>query len=394
MTGAGRADIQALADATVGLCRDFYQTDEPIELYRPAFDASDETAIAQVLSSGWVAMGGYRVREFEQLIAKRVGRREGLATIHATAALELGLRALGVQAGDGVITQANTFIAPANAISYLSATPFFIDVDKDTLGMSPKALSAFLETECERQSDRLYHRLTGQRMAACLPVHALGLPARIHELIAVCERHQIPVLEDAAEALGSGWMIDDVFHPCGGFGQASVVSFNANKIMTTGSGGMLLSNDVDWLDSIRHLAKIAKIPHACETAFDAVGYNFAMPNLNAALGLSQFQKLDRMLEAKQLLDNRYQALVRDMDGVSMLQAPPESQSNHWIHALLFEEPEEAQHFIEQTRSAGVLTRPLWTPLHRLAPYQDAPRTALPNTEWLASRVVQLPSAPG
>lgn len=393
MTGAGRADIEALADATVRLCQDFYQTDEPIELYRPAFDVSDEKAIAEVLASGWVAMGGDRVGKFEQLIAKRVGRRDGLATIHATAALELGLRGLDVQAGDGVITQANTFIAPVNAISYLGATPFFIDVDKDTLGMSPKALSAFIETECERRSDRLYHRRTGQRMAACLPVHALGLPARIHELVAVCERHRIPLLEDAAEALGSGWMIEGVFQPCGHFGQASVVSFNANKIMTTGSGGMLLSNDVDWLASIRHSAKIAKIPHAYETAFDAVGYNFAMPNLNAALGISQFQKLDRMLEAKQTLDNRYQALVRDVDGVDVLQSPPTSQSNHWIHALLFEEPEEAQHFIEHTRSAGVLTRPLWTPLHQLAPYRDAPRTSLPVTEWLAPRVVQLPSAP-
>jgi len=394
MSGSGRADIAALADATVDLCRDFYQTTESIELYRPAFDASDEKAIAQVLASGWLAMGGDRVGEFEKLIAKRVGRQNGLATIHATAALELGLRGLEVQAGDGVITQANTFIAPVNAISYLGATPFFIDVDKDTLGMSPRALSAFIETECERRGDRLYHRCTGQRMAACLPVHALGFPARIHELVAVCEREQIPVLEDAAEALGSGWMIDGVFHPCGGFGQASVVSFNANKIMTTGSGGMLLSNDAEWLTSIRHLAKIAKIPHAYETAFDAVGYNFAMPNLNAALGVSQYQKLDRMLQAKQALDIRYQSLVRDIDGLGVLQSPPDSQNNHWIHALLFESPEEAKKFIKHTRSRGVLTRPLWTPLHQLAPYRGAPRTSLPVTEWLAPRVVQLPSAPG
>jgi len=338
-------------------------------------------------------MGGDRVEPFEQLIAKEVHRRHGLATIHATAALELALRALGVGPDDLVITQSNTFIAPINAISYLGAKPIFLDVDKDTLGMSPNALADFLQKECHLQDKALHHTPTGQRIRACLPVHALGLPARMPELVALCNAHQLPVVEDAAEALGSGWIIDDRFHPCGSFGTWSVISFNANKIITTGSGGMLLGDDEKAMASTRHLAKIAKIAHPYRSAFDEVGYNFAMPNLNAAIGLAQHQKLDAIQASKKALAQAYDRIFCDFDGASLIQAPPQAVYNHWILGALFDRPEHAKDFIEKTREKGVLTRPLWQPIHQAIPYQSAPRGDLAHTEWLADRVVQLPSWP-
>lgn len=393
MSGAGRADIHALADATVRLCQDFYQTREPIELYRPAFDESDETAIARVLSSGWVAMGGEPVHHFEQAIKTHIGVAHAVATHNATAGLDLALKALRVGPGDLVITQSNTFIAPVNAIVYQSATPFFIDVDTDTLGMSPVALAAFFEHECEQKDGQLVWRATQQRVAACLPVHVLGLPCRITEIQALCDAMQVPVVEDAAEALGSAWHDGTSMRPCGSLGQVGVISFNANKIITTGSGGMVLTDDEALAHTIRHWSRLAKVSHPYRTEFDAVGYNHGMPAINASLGLAQWSKFDRIMASKKALAQQYRDLCNNHPNVSMAEPIEGAIGNDWMVAMIFDQPEAADAFIQDTRAQGVLTRPLWQPLHQSCVYNKAPRSDLTNTEWLSKRVVQLPSAP-
>lgn len=382
-----------IAHTIVSVCRDFYQTDQPIELYRPSFDQIEVQALADVLASGWVAMGGEPVSEFEKTLADFVGVEHAVATIHATAALHLSLQCLGVGPEDLVITQANTFIAPVNAIRYVGAKPHFIDVDKDTLGMSAEALSTFLNTECERRDDGLYHQATGQRIAACLPVHVLGLPCRIEEIQRLCDAVGLPLIEDAAEALGSGVRTHHAIKRCGSFGDVGVVSFNANKLITTGSGGVLLTNNRVLADRARHLSRVAKLPHAYEANFDEVGYNYGMPALNASLGLAQWRKLDQILANKNRLRRCYQTAIAGQANVSLLTPIPNAVSNDWIFALLFDKPDQATSFSHNTRQAGVLTRPLWQPLHRSKAHGGALCSALPNTEWLADRVVQLPSWP-
>ncbi len=385
--------ISDIAHTIVSVCREFYQTDQPIELYRPSFDQSEVQALSDVLASGWVAMGGEPVAEFEKTLAEFIGVEHAVATIHATAALHLGLQCLGVGAHDLVITQANTFIAPVNAIRYLGASPYFIDVDRDTLGMSAEALATFIETECERREGGLYHRATRQRVAACLPVHVLGLPCRIQAIRALCDEVGLPLIEDAAEALGSGVKEDHATQRCGSFGDVGVVSFNANKLITTGSGGVLLTNNEALAKQARHLSRVAKVPHAYEATFDEVGYNYGMPALNAGLGLAQWQKLGEIQASKRALAERYQAALASMEGVHFIAPIEQATSNDWIMALVFDQTDQANQFIESTRELGVLTRPLWQPLHHSLAHQRSPRSALPNTEWLYGRVVQLPSWP-
>ncbi len=382
-----------IAQAIVSVCRDFYQTDQPIELYRPSFDQSEVQALSDVLASGWVAMGGEPVSEFEKTLAAFVGVEHAVATIHATAALHLSLECLGVGHEDLVITQANTFIAPVNAIRYVGAKPHFIDVDTDTMGMSAQALATFIETECERRDDGLYHRATGQRVAACLPVHVLGLPCRIEEIQSLCGAASLPLIEDAAEALGSGFSSQQGTKLCGSFGDVGVVSFNANKLITTGSGGVLLTNDQALADRARHLSRVAKVPHAYEAKFDEVGYNYGMPTLNASVGLAQWQKLGEIQASKRTLAERYQSAMGSMRGVRFIQAVEHATSNDWIMAVVFDQTDQASEFIQSTHRLGVLTRPLWEPLHLSRAHQRSPRSALPNTEWLYGRVVQLPSWP-
>lgn len=385
--------ISDIAHAIGSVCRDFYQTDQPIELYRPSFDQKDLDALGEVLASGWVAMGGAPVAEFEKTLAEFIGVEHAVATIHATAALHLGLQCLGVGAHDLVITQANTFIAPVNAIRYVGATPYFIDVDQDTMGMSPEALRDFLETQCEHRDGGLYHRATGQRIGACLPVHVLGLPCRIQAIRALCDAVGLPLIEDAAEALGSGLKTADDIQRCGSFGDVGVVSFNANKLITTGAGGVLLTNDQALADRARHLSRVAKVPHAYEARFDDVGYNYGMPALNASLGLAQWKKLGEIQARKRVLAENYQSALASMEGVHFIQPIERAISNDWIMALVFDQTDQANKFIESTRELGVLTRRLWQPLHQSVVHEHSPRSALPNTECLYGRVVQLPSWP-
>lgn len=393
MSDSNSHSISDIAHAIVSVCREFYQTDDPIELYRPSFDHTDLDALGEVLASGWVAMGGAPVAEFEKTLAEFIGVKHAAATIHATAALHLGLQCLGVGPDDLVITQANTFIAPVNAIRYVGATPYFIDVDQDTMGMSPDALKDFLETQCTHRDGGLYDKATGQRIAACLPVHVLGLPCRIQAIQTLCDEVGLPLIEDAAEALGSGVKEGHVIQRCGSFGEMGVLSFNANKLITTGSGGVLLTDNEALANRARHLSRVAKVPHPYQAQFDAVGYNYGMPSLNAGLGLAQWQKLAEIQASKRALAEHYQAALTSMEGVNLMAPIEHATGNDWIMAVVFDRPDQARQFIESTRELGVLTRPLWQPLHQSVAHRHSPRSALPNTEWLYDRVVQLPSWP-
>ncbi|HEY7906526.1 MAG TPA: DegT/DnrJ/EryC1/StrS family aminotransferase, partial [Wenzhouxiangella sp.] len=266
-------------------------------------------------------------------------------------------------------------------------------VDKDTLGMSAEALDLFLNTECERRDGGLYHRATGQRVAACLPVHVLGLPCRSEEIQRLCDAVGLPLIEDAAEALGSGVSTQQGTKLCGSFGDVGVVSFNANKLITTGSGGVLLTNDQALADRARHLSRVAKVPHAYKVKFDGVGYNYGMPALNASLGLAQWQKLGKMQASKRALAERYASALDPLRGLTWMRPVEGAISNDWIMAVALDDAQEAQQLIKQTHQAGVLTRPLWEPMHQSKAHAAWPRSDLSQTEWLAERVVQLPSWP-
>lgn len=385
----------SLTQSLIQCVNDFYDAlaypDRPIELYMPHFDGSDAEALSRVLSSGWVAMGGKSVALFEQTIADYVGVEHAIATVNATSALHIGLLLSEVGPNDAVLTQSNTFISPANAIRYCGAEPIFVDIDPDDLGMSADALEQFLDHETVMVEGMCIHKGSGLRIKAVLPIHVLGHPVDMPRICALALQHNLRVIEDAAEALGSGIWIDDQLRRCGSWGDLSVLSFNANKLLTTGAGGMLLTDDPTLAGRARHLATLAKSSVVHRNEFEGVGYNYGMPNLNAALGLAQWQKWDTLWSAKQALTLSYADAVEPFPEARLLVGRPDTVPNFWMNALVFDEANQANETLGALRSHGILARGLWQPLHESIPYRDCLRGPLPNTQSLTPRTIQLPS---
>ena len=358
-----------------------------IPLHRPVFEGKEKQYLVDCIESNFVSSVGAKVTEFEQQIGSFTGARYAIATVNGTAALHVALHLAGVGPGDEVLSQALTFIATCNALSYAGATAVFIDVDRDTLGMSPHALQRFLEEHCERRDGGCWNRATGRRVAACVPMHTFGIPLRIDEIVAICDEYGIAVVEDAAESLGS-WVGD---RHTGTFGRLATLSFNGNKVITTGGGGMIITDDEALARRAKHLTTTAKIPHPYEFVHDEVGYNYRLPNLNAALGCAQMERLPRMLEIKAEVAARYRGFFAGTD-VRFVEPLPGTTANWWLNAIVLDSEADRDALLEYTNSRDVMTRPIWRLMSRLPMFQHCQHDGLENSRWLEARVVNLPSS--
>ena len=360
----------------------------PIPLHRPVFEGPERRWLVDCIDSNFVSSVGARVTEFEERVAAFTGARFAVATVNGTAALHVALLLAGVTADTEVLTQALTFVATCNAVRYAQAWPVFIDVDRDTLSLSPVALAAFLDRHAERRADGVYNRTSGRRLAACVPMHTFGLPGRIAAIVAICDHWGIPVVEDAAESMGSWVAVEGGWRHTGTFGRLGTLSFNGNKIITTGGGGMILTDDPDLAARAKHLTTTAKIPHPYEFVHDETGYNYRLPNLNAALGCAQMARLPEMLAVKERIAARYAAVP----AIHLIPPLPGTRPNHWLNAVLLDTPAARDALLTFSNAQGVMTRPIWRLMHRLPMYQHCQHDGLANSLWLEARVVNLPSS--
>jgi perosamine synthetase len=373
-------------DAILALVRSIHG-DGFIPLHRPVFEGNEKTYLAECIDSNFVSSVGAKVTEFERMIADFTGSRFAIATVNGTAALHVALQLAGVERGDEVLSQALTFIATCNALSYAGATPVFIDVDRDTMGMSADALRTFLDEYVEVRDGRAHNCLSGRRIAACVPMHTFGFPCRIEKIVEICDAYGIPVVEDAAESLGS--YVGQ--RHTGTFGKLSTLSFNGNKVITTGGGGMIITDDEELARHAKHLTTTAKIPHPYEFVHDEVGYNYRLPNLNAALGCAQMERLAGMLAIKSEVATRY-AEHFSRDSARHVSARPGTTANFWLNAIVLDSEHERDEFLQYSNSRDVMTRPVWRLMSRLPMFQDCLHDGLENSRWLEARVVNLPSS--
>ncbi len=373
-------------DVLLNLVKEIYG-EGPIPLHRPVFEGNERTRLVECIDSNFVSSVGPQVIEFEQMLKEFVGSKYAIATMNGTAALHIGLILAGVNSGDEVITQALTFVATCNAISYIGAKPVFVDVDRDTLGMSPAALRAWLKDNVVTRDGSAFNRMSGARIAACVPMHTFGLPCRIEQIVEVCNEFGIPVVEDAAESLGS--YIGN--RHTGTFGLLSTLSFNGNKIITTGGGGMILTDDEALAKKAKHLTTTAKIPHSYEFQHDSVGFNYRLPNLNATLGCAQMERLPSILEIKAGVASKYKQFC-SAQRLNYIDAPSGTSPNFWLNAIMLDDLKQRNEFLEYTNANGVMTRPVWTLMSSLVMFKDCQHDGLENSRWLEERVVNLPSS--
>lgn len=371
----------------VGFVKSQYPNKDFISLHEPVFIGNERKYVVDAIDSTFVSSVGAYVNRFEEMMAEITGAKYAVAIVNGTNALHMALLLGDVRPQDEVLSQALTFIATANAISYVGATPVFIDVDKDTLGMSPKALKDFLILNAERRTDGFsYNKLTGKKIAACVPMHTFGLPCRIDEIAAICEEWGINLIEDAAESLGSYYKNRHT----GVFGKIGVFSFNGNKTVTCGGGGALITDDEAIAKRAKHLTTQAKVPHQWEFVHDEIGYNYRMPNLNAALACAQLEQLALFVENKRELAQEYKELL-DKLGISFAEEPKDAKANFWLNALILNDLEERNSFLEYTNARGVMTRPVWELMNRLTMFSQCQTDSLENSIWLADRIVNIPS---
>jgi aminotransferase in exopolysaccharide biosynthesis len=371
---------------TIDMVRAIYGS-EFIPLHRPVFEGNEKQYLIDCIDSNFVSSVGAEVTEFEQQIAAFTGAKYAVATVNGTAALHVALQLVGVQRDDEVITQALTFIATCNALSYAGAHPVFVDVDRDTLGLSPTALRQFLVSHAEMRHGRAFNKSTGRRLTACVPMHTFGFPCRIEEIVSICDDYGIAVVEDAAESLGS---YVGTRHT-GTFGKLATLSFNGNKVITTGGGGMIITDDAALAAHAKHLTTTAKVPHPFEFVHDEVGYNYRLPNLNAALGCAQMERLPEMLAVKAEVSRRYADFFESV-GITSMRAPGGTIANYWLNAIVMDSLQERDAFLEFTNSRGVMTRPIWRLMTHLAMFKHYQHDGLVNSLWLEDRVVNIPSS--
>lgn len=361
-------------------------------LHEPRFEVNERDYVQECIASTYVSSVGVYVDRFEKELAAYTGARRAVAVVNGTAALQVALQLAGVQANDEVIVPALTFVATANAVQYLGAVPHFADSEETTLGLDPNALRDWLKSIAEPAGNAYRNRQTGRRLSVLVPMHTFGHPCDLEGLLAVAHDYRLVLVEDAAESLGSHYQGQHT----GTFGLFGTLSFNGNKIVTTGGGGAILTNDERLADHAKHLTTTAKLPHTWDYVHDEVGYNFRMPNLNAALGCAQLEQLPEFLSSKRRLFERYQAALAEIDEVRLMKEPLDCESNYWLQTLVLSDAvaDQRDAILQTTIDAGLITRPAWRLMHRLAPYRVCARAPLPVAESLEHRIVNLPSSAG
>lgn len=371
----------------VSFVREHFNSDQFIPLHEPRFRGNEKKYLTETIDSTFVSSVGAFVDQFEIMMQDITGAARSVAVVNGTASLQVALRLAGVKKDEEVITQALTFIATPNAIVYNNAVPVFVDVDLDTMGLSPKALENFLEEFGELREDGCYNKSTGRRIAACMPMHTFGFPVHLDELMVVCNKWQIPLVEDAAESLGSFYKGKHT----GTIGLISGFSFNGNKIVTSGGGGAIITNDIELGTQAKYLTTTAKLPHPYEFFHDELGYNFRMPNLNAALACAQLESLNGFLEDKRILANNYAAFFKK-SGIKFRQETADTKANYWLMCVELNNKAEREEFLKTTNDQGVMTRPIWNLMYRLPMYKHCQRDAQKNAEFLEERIVNIPSS--
>ncbi|SDR91473.1 DegT/DnrJ/EryC1/StrS aminotransferase family protein [Formosa sp. Hel1_31_208] len=367
--------------------KELYNTSEFIPLHVPRFRGNEKKYLENCIDTTFVSSVGAYVDLFETKMAEVTNTKKAVAVVNGTAGIQVALRLAGVVSGDEVITQALTFVATANAIAYNNAHPVFVDVDRDTMGLSPKAVSLFLEAHGELRDDGCYNTLTGRKISACLPMHTFGFPVHLDELISVCKRWRITLIEDAAESLGSTYK----GQPTGSFGKLGVFSFNGNKIATSGGGGVIVSSNIALAEKGKYLTTTAKRPHSYEYYHDELGYNYRMPNINAALACAQLEQLDRFLLEKRELAKLYDTFFKSRD-IRFRTELPETQANYWLMCVELADKAERDAFLKQTNEQGVMTRPIWQLMFRLPMFAHCQRDNQKNAIFLEERIVNIPSS--
>lgn len=391
----------------IGFIKDLYNNQEFVPLAVPKFIGNEKKYLNECIDTTFVSSVGKFVDRFEEDMAAYTGTKRAVVCVSGTNALHMSLMLVGVMRDDEVLTQALTFIATCNALSYIGAHPVFIDVDKSTMGLSPDAMKEWLQKNAEvRKNTRIneldkshdfaiqedelacYNKNTGRRIKACVPMHTFGHPVRIEEIATLCKEWHIELVEDAAESIGSKYKGQHT----GTFGKVGAISFNGNKTITTGGGGMMLFNDEEMGAYAKHITTQAKIPHRWEFRHDHIGYNYRMPNINAALGCAQLENLDAYVADKRATAAAYAEYFKNVDGIEFFTEPENSFSNYWLNVVIFPDHDKQLEFLQETNDNGVMTRPIWELMNRLPMFENCEKDGLKNTIFFADRVVNIPSS--
>lgn len=372
---------------TIEFIQEEFNTKKFLPLHEPVFIGNEKKYLIECIDSTFVSSVGEFVNRFEQSVADYTGAKYAIAVVNGTAALHMALKLVGADEDCEVITQPLTFIATCNAIDYCNARPVFVDVDKDTMGLSPASLRDFLEEETYQKNGICFNKTTNKKIVAVVPMHTFGMPCRVDEISLICDEYNIALVEDAAESLGSFYNNQHT----GTFGKISVFSFNGNKTITTGGGGMIITDDEKLANRAKHLTTTAKINHTYEYVHDAIGYNYRLPNLNAALGCAQMEILDTVLKSKRELARRYIDYFSKSD-IDFVVEKEGSKSNYWLSTIILKDRELRDAFLQETNDMGVMTRPVWCLMNRLSMFKDCQCGDLSNAFWLEDRVVNIPSS--
>lgn len=359
-----------------------------IPLHEPVFAGNEKKYINQCIDSTFVSSIGEYVNKFEEMVSTFTSAKYTVATVNGTSGLHIALKLSGVESGNEVITQPLTFVATCNAISYLNARPVFIDVSKKTLGLSPDSLSGFLSKYVDMDNGCAINKKTLNKIKTCIPVHTFGIPCEIDKIVELCSKYNIKVVEDASESLGSYYKKKHT----GGYGLISVISFNGNKIITSGGGGMIITNNKELSQMAKHITTTSRIPDRWEYVHDCIGYNYRMPNINAALGCAQLEQIEFFLQKKREIAKKYSGFFKKYNNIQFFDEPENCKWNGWLNTIIMADRKERDEFLEYTNNNGIMTRPAWRLMHKLDMYKDCFRIDLSNAEFLESRIVNIPSS--
>lgn len=364
-----------------------FESNKIIPLHEPVFFGNEKKYLLDAIESTYVSSAGEYVNEFENRISNLINVKKSISVINGTAALHMCLKLIGVKSGDEVITQALTFVATANAISYLNAKPVFIDVDIATMGLSPSALKYFLENNAEVRDDGTFNKKTGNKISACIVMHTFGFMCEMDEILKICNKWNIKIIEDSAEALGSKYK--ERF--AGSIGDLSAFSLNGNKVITSGAGGLICTNSSQIGKKAKHLTTTAKVAHKWEFFHDEIGYNYRMPNINAALACAQLENLNKIIASKKILFEEYVNFF-NKKGLELVAIPKNTTWNYWLMSLKFENKKDKSLFLNYSNKKMVLSRPIWQLMFKLPMFKDCLRDSQVNAEYLESRIVNIPSS--